>query len=364
MSMYRWLIFIPILAIVCALGVNAFAAAHEGWISLQKHLSERQKASRALSLLETLDPSRCDRADDPPTCLEKYYRTLVRAKGVKSAIDDLRSRYEVDPYVKADCNPLAHVIGREAVEIYSTISEAYIHGDSICWDGYYHGVMEAVAERIEFKGVVEQINDLCADIPDRDMHPLFYFYCVHGIGHGLMAVTNDELFDSLAACDKLQGTWEQQSCSGGVFMENIISNDSGHKTKYLDPAEPQYPCSASPVKYKEQCYLQQSSYMFNLANRDFGKTFDLCSMAPGAYANTCYESVGRDASGEAKDDPARILALCEKGKNFEQISHCVSGVVDFLESYESQSVVRNFCDITGGDLKATCTSRALQYQSL
>src|SRR3989338_5834086 len=82
------------------------------------------------------------------TCYENYYRALTKQKGVAYAFADLKQRYSGSGYVKAQCHPLTHIIGREAANVYGQIGRAYANGDGFCWSGYYHGVMEGVVGEI------------------------------------------------------------------------------------------------------------------------------------------------------------------------------------------------------------------------
>ena len=48
------------------------------------------------------------------------------------------------------------------------------------------------------------------------------FQCLHGLGHGLTANAEHDIFRALRLCDALEGDWDRGSCYSGVFMENII----------------------------------------------------------------------------------------------------------------------------------------------
>jgi hypothetical protein len=230
-------------------------------------------------------------------CYEAYYSTLVRERGVADAFADLRARYNTNTYVKENCHPITHVIGRVAIEKYPTLSEAYTYGDSFCWSGYYHGALEGIIAKMGRAEVPNQLNTICADIPGKERYSFDYFNCIHGLGHGLMAYTNHELFDALTLCDRLEGIWEKRSCYGGVFMENLIVDNNNHATTYLDPKDPIYPCNAVPDTYKTDCFLMQTSYMLKVTGNDYAKVFSLCSTVGDGYRQTCYQSLGRDASG-------------------------------------------------------------------
>jgi hypothetical protein len=294
-------------------------------------------------------------------CYQTYYTDLVKNKGIPAAFADLKARYAENSYVQSQCHPITHVIGRVAAESYTKVSEAYTHGDSFCWSGYYHGVLETFAHRIGLKNLNAQINNICADLNVDGKYSFDYFNCVHGIGHGLMAVTDDELFKSLDYCTALKGDWEQQSCAGGVYMENVIADGLNHVTNYLDPKRPLYPCSDSPDKYKNTCYLMQTSYMLKVNSGDFAKTFQWCRDA-GQYQDTCDQSLGRDASGRSVSDGPRTKKTCMLGGTEREQSNCVIGAVkDFTSYFHSDKQATAFCNLFDDPIKKACLETLHSY---
>lgn len=295
-------------------------------------------------------------------CFESYYGELVIKQSVAAAFTDLRTRYESDPFIKAQCHPVAHVIGRSAVAKYPTVGEAYTKGDSFCWSGYYHGALEGVIARYGRKNLPNELNTICADIAGKERYGFDYFNCVHGLGHGIMAYTNDELFDSLALCDRLDGTWEKRSCYGGVYMENVIIDNANHFTKYLKPEEPLYPCTAVEDQYKMDCYLMQTSYMLKVTNNDFAKVFGLCATVGDGYRQTCYQSLGRDASGQSSSNAELTKARCMLGRDEEEQSNCVIGAVkDFISYFHAFEQAEAFCNSLELELASICLSVGADY---
>ncbi len=289
----------------------------------------------------------------------------MESQGLTAGFDDVKKRYETSGYVKAMCHPLSHVLGHLAVEIYPDVSEAFKYGDSFCWSGYYHGVMEAILGKVTRGQLVSQINIICSKIPGKETKNFHYFNCVHGSGHGFMAVTGNELFESLKLCDKFDGEWEQFSCYGGVYMENVMIDNRGHTTKYLNPEDLAYPCNKVDTKYKEQCFLMQTSYMLKVTNRDFAKVFEVCSSVEEPFDATCYQSLGRDASGQSSSNVERTKITCDIGKDFKQKSNCLVGAVkDFISYYHSDKQARDLCNSVDPELRPICGSTLESYYAL
>ncbi len=294
-------------------------------------------------------------------CYEDYYKSLVKVKGVATAFTDLRGRYDQNAYVKSQCHPITHVIGNAAAIFYGDVGTAYTKGDSFCWSGYYHGVMEGVIGGIAPSELAKKMDAICNAIPGKSSYSFDYYNCVHGLGHGVMAISQNELFDSLELCDNLVGNWEQSSCHGGAFMENVIIDNKNHFTKYLKPEEPLYPCTAVGDKYKTTCYLMQTSYMLKVTNGDFKKVFELCRTV-GNYSAICYQSLGRDASGRSISNVEITKATCNLGTDFDQKSNCIIGAVkDFISYHHSDVQAQELCNSLEPDLQATCKSTAESY---
>ena len=296
-------------------------------------------------------------------CYEGYYRTLVGSAGVPATFADLQARYPNNDYIRAQCHPLTHILGQAATEKYPTVAEAFTHGDSFCWSGYYHGVMEGSISKIGRSELPDQLNSICANVEGRERYSFDYFNCVHGLGHGVMAYTNIELFDSLALCDRLEGSWERSSCYGGVYMENVIVDNKNHFTKYLKPDDPLYPCNAVDDKYKNDCYLMQTSYMLKVLNGSFAKVFEECAtVSEAGWRYTCFQSLGRDASGRSTSNAQQTAATCDLGTSYEQRSNCIIGAVkDFISYFHSDKPGYALCDILSPDLQQICRDTTKAY---
>ena len=295
-------------------------------------------------------------------CYQIYYQDVTKKFGVTSAFAQLKKQYSQNNYVQAQCHPLTHVIGQSAVDLYSTLSEAYTKGDSFCWSGYYHGLMEGMVFKLGKTNFPKMLNEICSDLPGKAVYSFDYFNCVHGLGHGVMVFTNTELFDSLKLCDTFNGQWEKTSCYGGVFMENVIVDNKNHFTKYLKKDDLLYPCNAVETPYKEQCYLMQTSYILKQNNGDFRNTFALCSKADDDFRDTCFQSLGRDASSRSNYVIGNIKNICSLGTDFDQQSNCVIGAVkDVTSYYHSGKQATELCSSLDASLQDICSSTATSY---
>lgn len=295
-------------------------------------------------------------------CEQQHYAELVKKKSVGSAFAELKKKYEADANIKAYCHQLTHAIGRAAAEESNGIEDAYAKGDTFCWSGYYHGVMELMVKQVGAKKIEAKITTICTNLAQKKQYSFDHYNCVHGLGHGVMAINANELFDSLEKCDRFQDSWEASSCHSGAFMENVMAGiNPGSSTKYLKTDEPLYPCTAVGDRYKEQCYLMQTSQALKVLNYDYAKVFGLCDGA-GSYAATCYQSLGRDASGNSNSDVERTKATCMLGSTQAARANCVTGAVkDFISYYHSDTQATALCQAFEPGLRETCTTVKADY---
>lgn len=306
-----------------------------------------------------------DTEPDSMGCLQQKYATMTRDTGVDATFAELKPVYASSANVKSNCHQITHAIGREAAEIYKTVEAAYDHGDNLCWSGYYHGVMESIVKDVGVENINNSVPDICKSVATNKPQSFYHFNCVHGVGHGLMAINDDELFVALQLCDKYTNDWEQQSCQGGVFMENVMANVNSGTTKYLRDDQPMYPCTAVENRYKQQCYLMQTSRALQVVKGDYDTVFELCSEA-GTYETTCYESLGRDASGNSSSNVTATLFVCNKGTTQIAQDHCYIGAVkDYISYYHDDVQATALCNAAPVGSQAICTqTKQSYYQAL
>jgi hypothetical protein len=134
------------------------------------------------------------------------------------------------------------------------------------------------------------------------------YQCVHGLGHGLMIYSGDDLPWSLRTCHKLLTDFDRVSCTGGVFMQNLDTTMG--TSRYLRAKDPLYPCTTVAERDKVYCYLMVTSRIQTLDRYNWRKTAAWCRKSEAGWVQTCFESYGRDASGTSQYHPAQTIDLC------------------------------------------------------
>jgi hypothetical protein len=267
-------------------------------------------------------------------CLAARYEGLLHQRGADAALADLSVRRDENGFILAACHQLTHIIGRSAGRARGI--GALDGGQPLCSSGYYHGVVEEVMAEIDRAHVLARAPSVCAD--HRRLRPRSnaHYNCVHGMGHGFMAVYGSDVFASLAGCDSLGDRWESAECYGGVFMENLTAIANPERpSKDLRASEPLYPCTAVGERYKPACYEKQTAFAVYVHDDDFGRVFGLCATTPDvAFRDDCYQGLGGDIAihvgkyvyGDA-NRTAGTRALCSLGPDNVARAGCIAGAV-------------------------------------
>ena len=281
------------------------------------------------------------------SCFENKYIFLTREKGINKAFSQIKKDYLNNSIVKINCHQLTHAVGRTSAEKELNLSLLFSKGDSLCFSGYYHGVMEQYL----FEHNLSDLNDVCEGFGKAQSFESYN--CNHGIGHGLMYISKNELFESLDKCNSLDQSSKRSQCYSGVFMENVLADNKNHFTKFLNTSDIFFPCNSVEDKYKFSCYNIQTNFAYkNL--KDYKKMFNACESAAN-YSHSCYMGIGRIIAGLHIDDLNKIKANCELGNNIEKKNNCIFGAVRVLVLfYSDDKEAKRFCDIISDKSKPQC----------
>jgi hypothetical protein len=299
-------------------------------------------------------------------CYRDYLQTVLDSQGTEQALTALEGITAQDGEAMREAHPLVHHIGQQSFTKYGTATEAMSHCRDVFWSGCYHGVLQAYLSSL---ATVEpqHILPLCPTSETVSAYSFQRYNCLHGLGHGLTIQFHYDVLKSLAFCDAMPGSWDRESCYGGVFMENIVtfqtarasqtSADHEHHheaTSFLNPQDLLYPCSVLAEKYLRACYLMQTSAILTFLNYDFPQAFNYCARVQGEHQTTCYRSLGRDISGYTLRDAKRVNQLCRLGMG-DQVTQCFIGAVkDFILTDASPEPGLALCRSLDAPFKKDC----------
>jgi mono/diheme cytochrome c family protein len=286
-------------------------------------------------------------------CFEQAYGNLAYYEGPKVALAQFEQAIAKPGAVEGNCHRIAHAIGAASLARFKgNVAPAFAAGTAACWSGYYHGVVERALVDVKDDELPAASRGMCDD-PDLRGGPTFTLYqCVHGLGHGLMIYTHYDMPRSLKVCDALNGSWDQTSCTGGVFMENL-SSSYGVKSKWLRDNDLIYPCNAVAERHKVYCYLMVTSRILPTVGYDFAKTSKICRKSDRNWIPTCFQSLGRDASGHSRQNPDQILKYCATAGNM--MSDCIYGAArDMSSNYAGGEEASVLCTKAPKALRSRC----------
>jgi cytochrome c553 len=264
-------------------------------------------------------------------CYKQAFGNVAYYQGPETALADLSSYMKTNQLVNSGCHQIAHEIGHAGyVKYHDNAAQALANGSMTCWSGYYHGVIERAFGGVPRSKVASIARNLCTGKEITKTYFLLY-QCVHGLGHGLMIYSVNDLPYALKVCDHLATTWDQTSCTGGVFMQNFLPGPMQlAPTKWLSRKDLLYPCDKVASRDKLYCYLMVTSRILPVVGYDFGKTAAWCRKAETGWVATCFQSFGRDASGYSVQNPVRIVRLCRVAGSMER--ECIYGASRDLTS--------------------------------
>ena len=237
------LLLVPILAVGAFVVVKAMdddpqaAPAPQGGSVLNPH--------PAAGPFEADDTTLADCAEltaEVRACYEQAFGNLAFSSNAKATLAEVVVQEAKIPEVAANCHRIVHTVGAAVLARWKgDVASALVEGDSTCWSGFYHGLLERALAPARSTGELGRlIRDLC-DPTGKNWPTFTHYQCLHGIGHGLMLRTGYQRDVSLDLCTRLADQWSRQSCDGGVFMEGF-SPSLGDEPPPWDPANPLEPC--------------------------------------------------------------------------------------------------------------------------
>jgi cytochrome c553 len=293
----------------------------------------------------------CEKTGDGK-CYEQAFANMAYEEGPKKTLALFDEKIRSPGPIESHCHRIVHAIGAGSLAHFDgNVGEAFVAGSASCTSGYYHGILERAFLGVDEQELGPASRRFCAGDEIRRTEFIAY-QCVHGLGHGLMIYTGYDMPLSLRVCDRLDGEWDQRSCTGGVFMENIQSS-YGVRSRWLKNKDLLYPCNAVAVRHKYYCYDLLPSRVLPVFGHDFRQAIKWCKRAERRWVATCFQGLGREASGFTRLDPPRILAICAQA---DAMTHeCVIGASkDMTYTDVSPRRAKLLCNTAPAGVRAYC----------
>lgn len=287
------------------------------------------------------------------------YVALVKDEDPGAALNRLRDEIKTDDALARSCHPLVHDIGREAYKKYEDFGEAMKYQDEICNSGYLHGIIEARFS--ESNDIFADMETMCDQYPPKST---LSWQCYHGLGHGVMYYTANDLPRSLEMCDAFDSSFARTTCSNGVFMENFSADQKLHLSEYLKESDPLYPCAEQAERHKENCYLYAPTYFLSLNQEDYAGALESCNDAEERFQRACAGGVGAQTMKENINDPKLVESACENGSP-QQVEPCVRGMTSlYISHHGSTEPARELCGRLEDSNQQACYDSIESYNRL
>jgi hypothetical protein len=253
--------------------------------------------------------------DEPaPLTTEEYnaavdrFTKLVAEHNPTIALHALANSMDTDQRILNECHGIVHEIGAAAFQKYKDFATAIQYQDDLCGGGYLHGTIEAYFSKT--KNIKLAMETLCSRYgisPEREK-------CYHGIGHGLMYYSNNDLPTSISNCSRYKLPKARVRCAEGVYMENFGTLRTLHPSDYLKPEDPLYPCSSQPSSYKGVCYYYAPLYYLSLHTNDYIGALRMCETVEEKYQVSCTKGVGSRAIKSNVKNIPQVENICMSGQ--------------------------------------------------
>ena len=325
--------------------------------AVAKYVSTVASATAVNQAALQFKPNKVTVASCRPTdfvCLRQAFGNVAYYHGPQTALNELDADSHKTKFLSTFCHQIAHGIGHAAYTLYQgNAAKALGNGGMTCGSGYYHGVVERAFSGLPRGKVAAAAKRLCSTLPPSTTTFILY-QCVHGLGHGLMIYSADDLPFSLKVCDSLQNQFDQISCTGGAFMQNFAVGVSAMvQTRYVKKDDLLYPCDAVAARDQLYCYLQATERILPAVGYDWAQAASWCRRAQAKWVRTCFQSYGRDASGFTDEAVRPLLKICHTAGSMQR--ECIYGAArDIANNAPDGRQAAAFCGRAPSSTRAYC----------
>jgi hypothetical protein len=324
------------------------------------------------SLLKLCKPHVSRSIDAYSTCIGDGIASLSSAGNIALAMGTLDYVIHADPSLILLGHPLAHALGYAVRSTPATATRLISQCDDRYQSGCYHGILQRYFDARMGMPIARSVLLAPCDGLRGTREQFRLYDCLHGTGHGLMMYHRYDANAALKDCDRLAADWDQRSCYSGVFMEHNIGarmqtfgdgafgmhrhSMPAPSVVLYKPNDLHYPCDATPVRYRLECYELQADLILPAVKQDYRKAARVCdAAAPADLVGACYLGLGRNASGAAAFQYAGIRKRCDLASPVG-VAFCYQGAVRHL-AYAPSELPRGvaFCkSLPDGEMRSRC----------
>lgn len=248
------------------------------------------------------------------------------------------------------CHHQGHHIGEFLLGYYNgDVNAALSKVHHKCDSSLYHGIIEnflkhkVILNNIDPEDI--EVTTSCDIFEDR----FTKLECSHGMGHGLVKVSDFDLEWSSNRCDEFTLTEQKQVCYRGVFMENIVALQNGMGV--FDENDPYSVCNTLEDRHAQVCYQYHAKI---IASFTPGTVFDSCDkIEPENLIKYCYMGVQPYLFTAFDNNYQFVVSECSKGNPNYQ-TYCYVGNVVALVDWKGTEEGITFCKAIPEEFKPDC----------
>lgn len=286
------------------------------------------------------------------TISQQLAKTVIE-KDPAAALAEMHIVVASDEAILAQCHSIGHSIGNTAMKKYKDVSTALRYSDEFCGSGYIHGVIETAIGNST--NLYDDLLTLC---------PKDSGNCLHGVGHGLMYYTENDIPKSLHYCDTFPAKREQLFCAEGVFMEHFNTDILSHTTHYLKSDDTTFPCTLQKEQYKGPCYFYSPDYYLQLHPTDYKGAFAVCNSVETKFIPTCINGNASRMMKRNLLEPKLVERQCMLLQK-EYQNFCIDGMVSYyVVNYYSLAKGRDLCSQLEDSNKTQCLNSVAARKTL
>lgn len=282
------------------------------------------------------------------TDVKKYLTDLIKNETPTASLSALQILMDKYPSVSRSCHGLVHEIGHETYAEHNDFAAAMAYRDDICGSGFLHGVIESHFAKVD--NVFQEMDTICHVYTTLNEKAK----CYHGVGHGIMFYTENDLPGSVIYCDRYSEKEARVRCAEGVFMENFNTEQKDHVSQYLDEQNPASICETQPSLYKGTCYYYAPLHYLSLHIDGYTEALTWCATLEKEYQAICASGVGSRAIKQHITNPRFVEKVCKSGTK-AQFTSCLDGMVSYyLVHVDSLNKAKDMCFTLGQSSQQAC----------
>lgn len=239
----------------------------------------------------------CSEQGSRSSCYQDAAKDFLKFYSLREILGVFQAN-EAKPEFFMRCHQTAHFLGQERYHQLKDVKQVFVEATSACLGGVYHGTIEGyfidngiLLDGEHFDKAGPAAATVCAKPEDYEI-PQHFIECLHGLGHAVMFITDDDLLEALKLCDNLDNQENRELCYSGALMQNFDERAVlDHPSKYVKADDLYYPCPILEKQYQNQCY---SYGVLVRTQSDVQKSIAVCAGVPSDYQLACFQTIGRD----------------------------------------------------------------------